>query len=138
MKKLPFLSLLLIAVPVWAQNPATIRPDPRRDALAPTQAPVISGTLTPTPEMWFYSQERNRYGSPRAAVRRRAELCAAARQSRLESMRWFGMSNSRPSASVTPLFGTYSPTWIGNTADPSRWRMATPAAIVVGPTTVTR
>ena len=34
-------------------------------------------------------------------------------------MNWFGVSNARPTASVTPWFGTYSPTWVGNTNDPA-------------------
>ena len=77
-----------------------------------------------TPEMWFYEQERSRWENPQASVRRRAEIKAAQRAQRMASAKWYGMSNSRPSANITPLFGTYSPTWGSNSFDPNRWTTA--------------
>jgi hypothetical protein len=78
-----------------------------------------SGTVTP--EMWFYTQEYQRYKSPKEAVRRKAEARAAQRQNRLAAQRWFGLSNSRPVASPVPYFGVYSPSWVGNTWSPYYW-----------------
>src|SRR6056297_3389801 len=76
--------------------------------------PELPSSGNVTPEMWFYIQEYNRHKSPEEAVRRKAELRASQRQQRLESQRWFGFSNLRPSASPLPYFGTYSPTWSGS------------------------
>ena len=96
--------------------------DLRRD-----QAP---GAVSPTPEMWFYEQERTRYEDPNGAVRRKAEARAAQRAGRIASMKWYGMSNSRPVVGTTPVQGTYSPSWVSNTADPFRWRATAPAVVV--------
>jgi hypothetical protein len=110
--------LVCCAVLANAEEPAKKAADLRRDV-----SPGATTTqLTPTPEMWFYEQERARYEDPKAAVRRKAEFRAAQRSNRIESMHWFGMSNARPTATATPLFGTYSPMWTSNTGDPSRWR----------------
>ena len=84
--------------------------------------PIVSGTLSPTPEMWFYSQERSRYDNPKAMVRRKAEIRAAERVARIESQRWFGMEKSRPWANPTPVMGSYSPTWAGNSNNFLMWR----------------
>jgi hypothetical protein len=73
--------------------------------------------------MWLYEQERSRWEDPQAAVRRNAEFRASQRAYRIASMRWYGMSNSRPTANPTPLFGTYSPTWVSsNPFDRNQWR----------------
>jgi hypothetical protein len=78
-------------------------------------------TPTPTPEMWFYLQERHRYDDATAAIRRNAEYKAAQRRLRLEARRWYGYSPSRPAANSTPSTGVFSPTWVGNSGDPYRW-----------------
>jgi hypothetical protein len=81
-------------------------------------------TLVPaqvTPEMWIYSQEMRRYEDPQQAVRRKAELKAAQRTSRLAAMKWFGFSNARPQANPVPFMSVYSPTWIGNGYDRYDW-----------------
>lgn len=85
---------------------------------------VLQSLPTPTtvtPEMWFYSQERDRYDNPAQAVRRKAEQRAALRSQRIATMKWFGFSNARPQASVTPMMGVYSPAWIGNGTDRYDW-----------------
>ncbi len=61
-----------------------------------------------TPEMWFYLQELRRYEDPAAAQRRRAELTAAARRSRIMARQWYGISNLRPSANPVPWMYRYS------------------------------
>jgi len=61
-----------------------------------------------TPEMWFYLQEMRRYDDPQASRRRRAELSAAARRARLNSQRWYGINNSRPTVNINPWTYTYS------------------------------
>jgi hypothetical protein len=71
--------------------------------------------------MWFYEQQRLEYQDPRAAVRRKAEFKATQRANRLAAMKLYGLSNSRPSASPTPMFGSYAPGWTARNADPNRW-----------------
>lgn len=133
MKKLCAFAVILGALTslALAQEPTPALPDLRRDATPPTSVPV-----SPTPEMWFYEQERIRHDDPKAAVRRNAEYRAAQRQSRIESMKWFGMSNSRPMASGTPHMGTYSPYWSSTNHDPYRWTMGQQPTIVLRPSTV--
>jgi hypothetical protein len=79
------------------------------------------GEVQATPEMWFYEQSLRQYKDSNMAVRRAAEYRAAQRERRIESRRWYGLSNSRPTASPDPLNGDYSPGWSSNTYYPSRW-----------------
>ena len=56
------------------------------------------------------------------SIRRAAVARAEQRTRRLESQRWFGISNSRPTASIDPYDGDYSPTWVSNYPfHPYRW-----------------
>lgn len=100
---------------------------PTTKAAAPDHG-LSLGQMTPTPEMWFYDQAMRRYADPKVAVRQKAEFEQAQRQHRLAAQQWFGMSNARPMANITPFQGTYSPTWVGNTTNPMRWSgQGTPA-----------
>ncbi len=124
MRKVLWLGIAWIGIAriAQAQAPMTEARDLRRDQPA--------ATVSPTVEMWFYEQERTRYDDPKGAVRRKAEARAAQRAGRLASMKWYGMSNSRPVVATTPMFGTYSPSWVSNTADPFRWRATAPTVVV--------
>ncbi len=83
---------------------------------------VSASELKATPEMWFYDQAVRQYKDSRMAVRASAEYRYAQRQRRLESMRWFGFSNSRPQAGTDPFHSDYSPRWVANQSYfPSRW-----------------
>jgi hypothetical protein len=124
MSKMFWLGVVLVGMAriAQAQGPMSESRDLRRD-----QGP---SAVSPTPEMWFYEQERTRYEDAKGAVRRKAEARASQRASRLASMKWYGMSNSRPVANTTPLFGTYSPMWVSNSADPNQWRTVVPSVVV--------
>jgi hypothetical protein len=124
----------VMAWPCVAQDKSL---DLRRDRAvrpAPTQEGSMA-VVTPTPEMWFYDQERIRLDDPKMAVRRRAEQRAQHRQDRLASQQWYGISNSRPAVSATPEFGGYSPHWASNTYDSLRWRPAAAPLVVLRPIT---
>ena len=110
-----------------AQNPKAVR-EPRRDEARHDEA--YSDEPQMTPEMWFYKQELNRHDDPQTAVRRKAELRAAHRQLRIESRKWYGLSNSRPTVSYAPQYGTYSPAWVAPGHDPYRYRAASGAYIM--------
>jgi hypothetical protein len=129
----PVLVVLALGWPCAAQDSPF---DLRRDS-APRVAPTPDssvGILAPTPEMWFYEQERIRHDDPKMAVRRRAEQRGQDRQLRLASQKWYGISNSRPTVSPTPWFAGYSDHWGSNTCDPLRWRMPTVPLLVTRPT----
>ena len=80
-----------------------------------------SSSITPTPEMWFYLQEQRRHDDPKVLVRQNAEVRASQRRDRLASRKWFGLSNQRPVANPTPMFGVYSPGWAASLSEPYRW-----------------
>ncbi|HEX3727339.1 MAG TPA: hypothetical protein VHV08_13895 [Pirellulales bacterium] len=134
---------LFAIVPLWfvwamcwpcaAQDAAL---DLRRDRAPHVVATheAAAAAMTPTPEMWFYEQERSRYDDPKMAIRRRAETRAQQRQDRMASMEWYGMSNSRPAVSITPLCGAYSAFWGSNSYDPLRWRSSASPLVIARPT----
>jgi hypothetical protein len=107
------LFLAFLAAPVQAERPVTTGVGLNS---------ISSSDLKVTPEMWFYDQAMRQYKDPKVAVRAKAELRAQQRQQRLESMKWFGFSNSRPRASSDPIHGDYSPGWVSTPGFfPSRW-----------------
>jgi hypothetical protein len=56
------------------------------------------------------------------SIRRAAMARAEQRTRRLESQRWFGISNARPMVSVDPYDGDYSAGWVSNYPFyPLRW-----------------
>ena len=131
MKKLLTLAFLLSLAPVSrlsAQPPLVEIPKSPAPEIRTDFSP---GMLAPTPEMWFYEQERRRANDPKQLVKAKAEFKASQRQRRLATQAWFGYSASRPVANHTPWMGlTYSPGWNGGQLDPFRWSSAGP--IVVG------
>lgn len=74
-----------------------------------------------TPELYLYMHDLRRHDDPQQAVRRKAEARAAARESRITAMKWYGMSNARPQANPVPFMGTYSPTWVGSRNERYDW-----------------
>jgi hypothetical protein len=124
--------VLLSSGHALAQQPTTIRQPVVTTIDRPpvTQLPATLSTafaqppLTnppTTPEMWFYSQEQRRHDDPALAVRRKAELQAEQRMARIASQKWYGYSNSRPEASITPIMGSYSAGWVGNSWNRYEW-----------------
>jgi hypothetical protein len=112
------LLLLLAATPLRAEKPVALGPA--------TDVAVSPGELKSTPEMWFYDQALRQYKDPKAAVRAKAEFRDEERQRRLESMKWFGFSNSRPRASSDPFHNDYSPGWVACPSYyPGRWNGVT-------------
>ena len=124
---------VLTAAPAMAQAPYT--------AELGYSVGISPGDVSATPEMWFYEQHLRQYQDPAVAVRRKAELRSAQRRARLASQRWYGITNSRPTAGTDPFHGDYSPTWTGgNVYHPFRWTHRGPVAITVlnDSTTTTR
>src|SRR4029079_4886668 len=120
-------AILLMASAAMAQQPRVPKltsPSPVLHTQTPAATHFTPPSLTTpnvTPEMWVYSQEQRRHDDPAQAVRRKAEIKADQRLSRLSAMKWYGFSNARPQASVTPFTSVYSPTWVGNGLDRYDW-----------------
>ena len=124
--------------PVLQQLPGTQQPlRTQQPLVTKIDRPPVTGLQTPlptthfapttlsapavTPELWVYSQEQRRHDDPAQAVRRKAEFQAEQRMARLASLKWYGYSNSRPEASMTPIMGTYSAGWGGNGWNRYEW-----------------
>ena len=90
---------------------------PPHDSAYQPHYPRLHGPSFPAPP--------SRKTEAQEAIHRKAELKAAQRQRRLATQKWFGYSNSRPSASATPFMGIYSPTWSGNSNSPYLWNGST-------------
>ncbi len=98
----------------WAERPAARNTN--------MQTIVSSGELKATPEMWFYEQALRQYKDPKMMVRANAQYRSEQRLRRLEAMKWFGLSNSRPRVCSDPFHNDYSPHWVANPGYyPSRW-----------------
>jgi hypothetical protein len=115
--------------PLGTQQPLVTKIDrpPVTGLQAPAPPPPTHFTPTTlsapavTPELWVYSQEQRRHDDPAQAVRRKAEFQAEQRMARLASLKWYGYSNSRPEAGMTPIMGTYSAGWGGNGWNRYEW-----------------
>lgn len=102
-----------------------------RKATAPSPS-ISPGEVNPTEAMWFYQEQQRLYNDPHYMQRKRAEFKGEQRARRIAAMKWFGYSNARPSAGITPWSGgMYSPAWVGNSRDSYAWRGAGSAPQVV-------
>jgi hypothetical protein len=88
-------------------------------------------TLAPTPEMWFYERMRQDYDNPAVQARLRGERAAAERRARLAARAWYGVSNGRPMAHVTPFTYYYSPTWSSNVVNPFLWTQPRTVPVII-------
>jgi hypothetical protein len=114
--------LVVSAVVMWFLLPASLRAEKPISTGLGLNTMVSPGELKATPEMWFYDQALRQYQDPKLAVHAKADFRAQCRERRIESMKWFGLSNSRPRASSDPFSNDYSPQWVANPGYyPSRW-----------------
>jgi mRNA-degrading endonuclease toxin of MazEF toxin-antitoxin module len=99
-----------------------------------TRVGILPPTTTPTPpttspgdypttrearahEQYLLQSQAQAESVHQAAIARAQE-----RTRRLESQRWFGISNARPTCSADPFNGDYSPGWVSNYPFyPYRW-----------------
>ena len=114
MKWLPFalVLFLLMVVPSAAQTPGDSR----------SSIHLSTSELAATPEMWFFEQYLREYRDSKAMLRKKAEFRVAERERRVTMLKWYGTSNSRPSAGSDPVHSEYSARWVSNNPYyPSRW-----------------
>lgn len=104
----------LTALPVTAAVPT---PPP-----APVAATPSPGEGPSSAETQSYLRRTARDREQSESVYRAAVARAEQRTRRLESQRWFGISNARPMVSPDPYNGDYGPTWVSNNPYfPYRW-----------------
>lgn len=78
-----------------------------------------AGDATPDGESWYESSTQQ--PTPRMIIQQKAQVRAYQRMARIESMKWYGMSASRPLASTTPFMGIPSPRWQMPGGRPFAW-----------------
>ena len=125
MKKLMFALVLVASSPALAQQPARVAKVNQPANLAEIEA-------APTEDMWFYSQEMQRYNDPQEMVRRNAEYRAAQRRTRIAFRKWIGYSQQRPIVSHTPFMSSYGPVWIIDAWDPFHGTDVLPISTALG------
>jgi hypothetical protein len=120
--KLAAISALLAAAPSSA-------------ALAQEFAEEPTEPIAPATESWYPKVEK-RSDMPSVAQQKAMER-GAQRMARLEASRWYGFSNSRPTASGMPFTTMYSPAWSQPGGRPFAWYTSSrPIVIYQNPTLV--
>lgn len=109
------------AAPKPAEN--VVRAENKAKPAAPSPYPERSpGESQMTIESRYYELAMARQAQQDEAVHQAAIARAEQRTRRLESRRWFGLSNARPQVSSDPLNGDYAPGWVSNCPwYPMRW-----------------
>ena len=88
----------------------------------PVVSPASPGEVQVSREARAHEQYLLQSQAQAESIRRAAMARAEQRTRRLESQRWFGISNTRPMASIDPYNGDYSPGWVSNYPFyPLRW-----------------
>ncbi len=99
----------------------------RAQAAGQPQAPP-SVTVTEETD-WYYRPAPERAAQPSFA-QQKAMRRGEERTQRLEAMRWYGFSNSRPTASAMPFTSMYSPAWQRPGGRPFAWYMSSRPIVV--------
>jgi hypothetical protein len=69
----------------------------------------------------WYREQSSAKADSLAIIQQKAQIRAEQRNSRMASMQWYGMSNSRPQGAVTPFTSRYSPVWEMPGGKPYSW-----------------
>ena len=69
---------------------------------------------------WYYRSPPPK-AEKRSLAQEKAILRGQQRMARLEAMRWYGFSNSRPTATAIPFTSMYSPAWQMPGGRPFAW-----------------
>jgi len=119
--RMSWLALLVFAAPTLAEEPFL-------KIVTPAKPPVaLAGSATPQTA----SYQQPCQGS-KDLVQQMAEYRASARMQRLTSLKWFGMSNTRPYKSSDPYHSDASPSWVsGNNLLPYRWQPTAALPVVI-------
>lgn len=106
---------------------------PGSSALAQEFSEEATAPPAPVTESWYPKVEK-RTDAPTVAQQKAMER-GAQRMARLEAMRWYGFSNSRPTATAMPFTTMYSPAWQQPGGRPFAWYSSSrPIVIYQNPT----
>lgn len=81
---------------------------------------------------WYYGPTADQ-PETKTLGRQKAELRARQRLARMESMRWYGFSASRPRATGIPFTTMYAPAWTRPGGRPFAWYTSQRPTVVVSP-----
>jgi hypothetical protein len=95
-----------------------------QDAVLPADPAAVSEDGT------YYRPVSERTPPVRLSVQK-AQARGAQRMARLEAMRWYGFSNSRPTAAAIPWTTMYSPAWQTPGGRPFAWYPSTRPVVVI-------
>lgn len=70
-------------------------------------------------QSWY--REQSTKPDSQAIVIQKAQIRAQQRNDRMASMQWYGQSNARPQAAITPFTSRYSPLWEMPGGTPYSW-----------------
>ena len=92
------------------------------------EAQAPAETVAPSENSWYRSP------APRAeaptVARQKAMQRGQERMSRLQAMKWYGFSNSRPTAATLPFTSMYSPAWQQPGGRPFAWYTSSRPVII--------
>jgi hypothetical protein len=125
MKKNPAISLGAALVGVVAA--LTTTPGLAQE---PLPAAAAEDAAVAGDDSYYYAPTPERAPTPSLAVQK-AQLRGAQRMARLEAMRWYGFSGSRPTAAAIPWTTMYSPAWQMPGGRPFAWYMRSRPVIVI-------
>ena len=91
-----------------------------------------AGSSSSSDKEWYYGPT-TKQAEPIALGRQKAELRARQRLARMESMRWYGFSASRPTATGIPFTSMYSPAWTRPGGRPFAWYTSQRPIVIVSP-----
>jgi len=94
-------------------------------------ATALENTNKNADKEWYYGPTSPE--APKTLGRQKAELRAQQRLARMESMRWYGFSASRPTATGIPFTSMYSPAWTRPGGRPFAWYTSQRPVVVVSP-----
>lgn len=97
-----------------------------RPAVASPEAPNTAE------KEWYYGPSKHQ-PETKSLRHQKAELRARHRIARIESMRWYGFSASRPTAAGIPFTTMYSPAWTRPGNRPFAWYTSQRPVVVVSP-----
>jgi hypothetical protein len=82
---------------------------------------------------WEYRDEEAYRPDPRLVIHQKSQWIGQQRMGRLAAMRWYGMSNARPTAAATPFTSLYSPVWQMPGGRPFGWHTRGTTVVVTSP-----
>ena len=109
---------------------------------ASAQEPEVTPPERPaaaSDQSWYY-RPAVESGATFTVAQQKAQARGAQRMARLEALRWYGFSNSRPTAAAIPWTTMYSPAWQTPGGRPFAWHTGSRSVVVhhVYPTPVYR